>query len=509
MKTSKPKKQNGWVMARKLTQAVSFLLFFGAILFSRSGGLPPVWTEFTVRLSPLSALANLLASKTFLSWSTLSLILLLSSLFFGRAWCGWLCPLGTILDLFRFSRNNQKTPPQNLRKLKYGLLIVILLAAIFGNLTFLFFDPITIFTRATTLTIIPILDKTIYALESTLARVPLFANGVYAFDAWLRPGILPQTAAIIQYSFIVGLFFIGLVSLNLIAERFWCRYLCPLGAMLGLFSKISLFQRRPKEECSECGLCSKDCPTGTIDPQNGFKSNPSECTLCMNCRQSCKRSTFTFTPKWKPADWKSYDPDRRTFLSAAGIAIASAALFSVNWFKKTAKNFLLRPPGVTSEEDFLSKCIRCGVCLQVCPTQGLQADFTQSGVEGVWTPILNPRIGFCQYSCNTCGQNCPVQAIPALPLDEKQQAVIGHAFIDHNRCIAWANHENCIVCEEMCPLPEKAITLELGTFTDPDGSTIEVHLPVVDRNRCIGCGSCENKCPLSGEAAIRVYTISV
>ena len=496
-------------MARKLTQAISFFLFFAAILFSRTGGLSPVWTDFTVRLSPLSSLSNLLSSKTFLTWSTLSLVLLVSSLIFGRAWCGWLCPLGTLLNFFRFSRRNQITPPQDLRKLKYGLLIFILVAAIFGNLTFLSLDPLTIFSRASTLTIIPILDKIIYTLESTLAKIPFLANGVYTFDAWLRPAILPQAAVSIQYSFLVGLFLIGLILLNLIAERFWCRYLCPLGAMLGLISKIALFQRRPKQDCTECGLCAKSCPTGTIDAENGFNSDPAECILCMDCHQACKKSAFTFKPQWKPASWKTYDPNRRTFLSATVVAITSVALFSVNWIKKTAKNFLLRPPGVNNEMDFLSKCIRCGVCLQVCPTQGLQADFTQSGVEGMWTPILIPRNGFCQYSCNACGQNCPVQAIPPLPLAEKQQAVIGHAYIDHNRCIAWANHENCIVCEEMCPLPEKAITLEIGTFTDATGNPVEVQLPVVDRNRCIGCGTCENKCPLSGEAAIRVYTISV
>ncbi len=509
MKPIKKNKTDAWLMARKITQALSLLLFIAAILFSRAGGLSPVLTDFTVRLSPLTALSNLLASKNFLTWSTLSLILLLSSLLFGRAWCGWLCPLGTILDYFRLSRKNGKTPPEDLRKLKYGLLILILLSAIFGNLTFLFFDPLTIFTRAATLTILPVIDKTIYAIEMVLSKIPFLANGIYSFDAWLRPDILPQAAASIQYSFFVGIFFIALLLLNLIADRFWCRYLCPLGAMLGLFSKLSLFQRRLKENCSECGLCSRDCPTGTIDPQDGYESDPSECIMCMNCRQACKKQAFSFKPKLKPATWKPYDPNRRTFLSAAGIAVVSAALFSVNWIKKTARNFLLRPPGVTDNQDFLSKCIRCGVCLQVCPTQGLQADFTQSGVEGWWTPILMPRIGFCQYSCNACGQNCPVQAIPALPLAEKQLAVIGHAYIDHNRCIAWANHENCIVCEEMCPLPEKAITLEIGTFSDIDGNPVEVQLPVVDRNRCIGCGTCENKCPLSGEAAIRVYTVSV
>ena len=183
---------NGWVIARKITQAIAFVVFFLAVVFSRQNGLPANLVDFTIRLSPLTMISHLLSSKTFLAGSALSLILLLSSLVFGRAWCGWLCPLGTILDLFRFSKNkNRKQPPENLRKLKYGLLIVILLSAIFGNLTLLFFDPLTIFVRATTLTILPVLDKIIFAVEKLLIKIPFLSDPVFAFDAWIRPAILP------------------------------------------------------------------------------------------------------------------------------------------------------------------------------------------------------------------------------------------------------------------------------------------------------------------------------
>lgn len=507
-KSRQKTKNNGWVIARKITQGVAFVVFFLAIVFSRQNGLPANLVDLTIRLSPLSMISHLLSSKTFLAGSALSLILLLSSLFFGRAWCGWLCPLGTILDLFRFSKNkNRKQPPESLRKLKYGLLMVILLSAIFGNLTLLFFDPLTIFVRASTLTILPALDRIIYAIEKLLIKIPFLANPVFAFDAWLRPAILPSAAASIQYALLVGLFFIAIILLNLIAERFWCRYLCPLGALLALPSKLALFQRRTNEACSECGLCTKDCPTDTIDPKRNYQSDPAECTLCMNCKQSCQKDSLSFAPKWQPAAWQPYDPDKRLFLSSLGISVVSVALLSVDWIKRKAKNFLLRPPGVVDESEFLSKCIRCGICLKECPTQALQPDFSQSGLEGAWTPILVPRNGFCDFGCNACGQNCPVQAIPPLSLKEKRQTQLGHAYIDHNRCLAWSDHSNCIVCEEMCPLPQKAISLDQGQFTLPDGSLVEVLLPVVDRERCIGCGTCENKCPVIGDAAIRVYTL--
>jgi formate hydrogenlyase subunit 6/NADH:ubiquinone oxidoreductase subunit I len=97
-----------------------------------------------------------------------------------------------------------------------------------------------------------------------------------------------------------------------------------------------------------------------------------------------------------------------------------------------------------------------------------------------------------------------VQAIPALPIEEKQKTVIGKAFIEEAHCLAWSDHKMCMVCEEMCPLPEKAITLVETEISDPDGSKRVIRVPQVDRAKCIGCGVCENKCPVIGEAAIRV-----
>jgi formate hydrogenlyase subunit 6/NADH:ubiquinone oxidoreductase subunit I len=126
-------------------------------------------------------------------------------------------------------------------------------------------------------------------------------------------------------------------------------------------------------------------------------------------------------------------------------------------------------------------------------------------LEGLWTPVIAPRVGYCDYGCNACGQVCPSKAIPLLSLEEKRQAVIGIASVDRNRCLPWASDTPCIVCEEMCPLPEKAIRLEAVTVPDAFGGTLELQRPYVLRDECIGCGICENHCPLEGEAAIRVY----
>jgi ferredoxin len=143
--------------------------------------------------------------------------------------------------------------------------------------------------------------------------------------------------------------------------------------------------------------------------------------------------------------------------------------------------------------------------MRACPTGALQPSFIEAGWEGVSTPVLVPRLGYCDFSCNTCGQICPVAAIPSLSLDAKRETVIGKAYIDQNRCIAWSDHVDCIVCEEMCPVPDKAIQLDERDAVGPDGTMVKVKVPTVFRDRCIGCGICEYKCPVNSQAAIRVY----
>jgi ferredoxin len=296
-----------------------------------------------------------------------------------------------------------------------------------------------------------------------------------------------------------------LVALNWLDRRFWCRYLCPLGGLLGLFSKLAIFRREVNEACKGCALCAPVCPTGTIDPARNFASDPSECTLCMDCLEVCPRSRISFIPGLQPAEWREYDPGRRQALVAIGASIAAVALFRSDMLARRDHPYRIQPPG-GRENDLLGKCIRCGECLRACPTGGLQPSITELGLEGLWTPILVPRLGYCDYSCNACGQVCPVQAIPGLDLDDKRQQVVGSAYIDENRCIAWSDRIECIVCEEMCPLPEKAITLEDVEVKTPNGESSVIQLPRVNRDLCIGCGICEYKCPVSGEAAIRVYT---
>jgi ferredoxin len=143
--------------------------------------------------------------------------------------------------------------------------------------------------------------------------------------------------------------------------------------------------------------------------------------------------------------------------------------------------------------------------MKVCPTSGLQPALLESGLEGLWTPRLVPRLGYCDYGCDACGQICPSGAIPPLDLARKREAIIGLATIDRNQCLPWAHGIPCIVCEEMCPTPQKAVRLEEVEMTDDLGELTIVQRPYVLEDLCIGCGICEYQCPVAGESAIQVY----
>jgi len=493
-----------WTVLRRVVQGLALAAFVALFVLSRRGGWPAQIVNAPMRLDPLAVLAHLLASRTLLAGSALALLVVALTLLLGRAWCGWLCPLGALLDLFSLRRWQAKRAPGDAwRKAKYGLLLTILAAATLTNLTLLIFDPLTILFRTLSVSIWPALDQLVIAAESALYRLPVLRPAVSSFDGLVRPDVLPTEPTFYRYTLLYAGMFAGVVALNLLAPRFWCRALCPLGALLGLLSKVGLVRRAVNERCQQCDACARACPTGTVRPDQAYASDPGECAVCLECLAACPYRAIQFPAGHPPERWRPYDPGRRDVVAALGVAIAGVGLLRSSAVTRRDHPRLIHPPGA-GENDLLSKCIRCGECIRACPTSAIQPAVTEAGIEGLWTPVLVPRLGYCDYSCNACGQVCPVQAIPPLSLEKKRQRVIGHAYIDHNRCIPWADQRDCIVCEEMCPVPDKAIKLEEVEVRDADGTLVTVKRPRVIRERCIGCGICETKCPLDGEAAIRV-----
>jgi ferredoxin len=210
-------------------------------------------------------------------------------------------------------------------------------------------------------------------------------------------------------------------------------------------------------------------------------------------------------PSLKLAGTGPLVPERRLLLGgmAGGLLLALPARFRSP--EKEVR--LLRPPGVRNEDDFLKRCVRCGECMKVCLKNALYPAAYQAGLEGIYTPLVIPRLGYCEYNCTLCGQVCPTGAIPSLTVGAKRREVIGKAVFDKNQCLPFARRLDCIVCEEHCPIPEKAIRSRDMQVTGLDGRIRTVKEPYVVEEICNGCGICEKVCPLETKAGIEVFAV--
>jgi len=241
--------------------------------------------------------------------------------------------------------------------------------------------------------------------------------------------------------------------------------------------------------CAECNLCAQVCPMGAIDPHADFASHPSECIMCMDCMDVCPAGVTTFEGGWAKAPVYEYDPSRRQLLASAATAVAGFGLLKAGVGRRE-NPFLLRPPGSWPEADFLSKCIHCAQCIKVCSNQTLQPTLFEAGWDGLWTPMLMPSLGGCDYDCNACGQVCPTGAIPSLPLEEKRKQVMGTAVIKEKTCIG------CMLCAKACPVDAvEEVKVRVGRK--------KVKRAQVKPEACIGCGLCVPPCPVPG--TITVY----
>jgi MauM/NapG family ferredoxin protein len=488
-----------WVIIRKIVQGIFLLLFIVIIILNQKANSLEGLAKIPVQLDPLLAFSSSLAGRFLIKGILFSTLIWIFTLIFGRFWCGWICPMGTLLDILHFHSKKRVNIPESFRIGKYFLLGVILISSLFGFQTLVWFDPISIFQRLLITGILPVMDRVFTWLEIVLYPIPFFSNVINKADLLLRPAIFPlQPVRFTNIGWIISIPVI-IILLNLFSMRFWCRYLCPLGGLFAFLSRFSIFRRQVDlGKCTCCSQCAQNCPTGTIDQTAGYRSDPAECIFCMNCVEACSFSANEIKPEMPEILHFPYDADRRKLFSSLGYAILGVAFLKL---VSSSNRTPIRPPGIM-QGSFLARCVRCGACYKICPTNAIQpAPFMD---ESYGSPELILRIGYCDYSCNSCGLVCPTQAIPVLPLEVKRKTVIGKAIINTNKCIAWAQHQDCIVCEEMCPIPQKAIYLKEETFLSRDGANIRVKLPFVDRELCIGCGICENKCPVVGEAAIRV-----
>ncbi|MEJ2730659.1 MAG: 4Fe-4S binding protein [Deltaproteobacteria bacterium] len=465
-----------------------------------------------------------------LLWGLATVIL---TILLGRFFCGWLCPFGSLHQFVGYLAKRKRSTRVKLERnryhsaqsLKYWILVFLLTMAIaqlavdairfprstplgFAALmtlalaavvvlairqaegrikkaiaavlavggcwvliSFLFYgdsrptaslqigllDPLTLVHRSINLLILPLIDHTTLAASSN----PRLYAGI-----WL-----------------IATIFLVSVLLNLIRPRFYCRFICPLGALFGILGRFAVWRMgKVREECSDCHLCEKNCE-GACQPTRRIRV--AECVLCLNCLDDCRHGLMGYHAA-PSAGGEIISPDlsRREFLTAAVSGAAAMPLLRIggnpgaNWNAS-----LVRPPGSLPEQQFLSRCIKCGQCMRICPTNVIHPAGLTAGLEGLWTPVLNFRIGTsgCQHNCIACGNLCPTAAIRPISLDERQglgqyteqgPIKIGTAFIDRGRCLPWAMDRPCIVCQENCPVSPKAI------FTRELFNTVRIQYPL-------------------------------
>jgi len=504
---------------RRLSQILFFLFFVYLFIQTEYKGRNELGLPVRLFLDfdPLTALSALLASHAARAIFLLSLITVGLTVFLGRFYCGWVCPLGAINTFFGYfsmralKPNHSEGRYPRLRPLKYYVLVFVLVSALFGWNAVGFVDPISLTIRSLAIGYNPAINKIVRSvLEAGVAiHIPVVSPAIDALYTKMTGAVLSFNQPIFRQSLLIGLIFTAVLALNALAPRFWCRYLCPLGALLGVFGwkQVGARVSNDKEKCISCRKCVVACQgDATPFPPGEWASR--ECLVCYNCREVCPVDAISITATARDTGDGNVDLGRRRLL-ASGVAalVVVPAVAAVVQSKRTDPS-LIRPPGALPEEEFLRRCVKCGECMKVCLTNGLHPTLAEAGLEGLWTPILVPRLGYCEYNCNLCSQVCPTGAIRPVTVPEKQKIHIGLAFVDKNRCIPYAFGRNCIVCEEHCPTPKKAITFVEERAIDEKGASIILKKPVVSPELCIGCGICETKCPVIDRPAIYVTAVN-
>jgi ferredoxin len=484
---------------RIIAQVIFTFLFFYLLLHSGSARTETfTYTDTFFYFDPLLLILNFLATGKVLAIFLLSLIPLFLTLIFGRFFCGWVCPFGAINQffswIFRKSKKEKKGVDKKLLKLKYLVLVAVLVSAVMGTHPGGWLDPFSLLTRSAAVAVNPSVNHLVHQTVKEGARdTGIVSKGLKPVYKFARKNVLTQKQRVYTQSVLIGLLLIFLLVMNLYKRRFFCNYLCPLGALYGLVARFGLFNLKPNKNCTSCNVCAKNCTYNGSPYQDYMKS---ECMTCFNCTTDCPTGAvdvgFNFPQK---PDLVPIDLGRRKLIGSAVSGLAAAALPKAFIHSRSKIHRFERPPGSVKETEFLARCVRCGQCMQVCPTNFIQPALFEAGLEGIWTPVLNAQAGYCEYECNKCTRVCPTRAIERLPLEQKKQFKIGIAVVDRDRCYTYADGYNCAVCEEHCPVPEKAIRFREVDTWNFEGKLVKVKQIYVVPDLCIGCGICENVCP--------------
>lgn len=404
--------------------------------------------------------------------------LVLLTLLFGRIYCSVICPLGILQDLLAKlnRRKNHFSYSPALSWLRYLMLafFVVLMLAGLGS------------------------------IAGMIAPYSTFGRIVVTFSHPLTSSAFALTFAF-TFTFILAL-------LAYLGGRTYCNTICPVGTVLGLLSRFSLFRMViDTDKCKNCGKCAKNCKASCLDAKN-HTIDYSRCVVCGDCQSNCAFGAIEYRPSGRSGcsgssgdSGNTPDTSRRAFLAGAGLAVASAAMaekkikvdggLAVIEDKIAPKRMTpITPPGSISARNLQQHCTACQLCISKCPNDVLHPS---TDLTTLMQPVMSYENGYCRVECNTCSSVCPTGAIRLISLAEKSSTQLGHAVWVAENCVPLTDGHSCSNCARHCP--SGAIQM-----VHPDGDESRPEIPVIDESRCIGCGACEYLCPARPFSAIYV-----
>jgi polyferredoxin len=446
--------------------------------------------EFFLWIDPLVGLSTAIAAR---HWNVALIgmaAILLVCLVIPRGFCGYVCPLGTLIDAFDWliGRHIKALRIQRVgvwANLRYWILLAVLVSAALGVMT-----------------------------AGYVAAIPVLTRGLLLSGGQIQIGFLKSWNQISPWtagSILSLCLFAIVLLLGLLSPRFWCRYVCPSGAVFSVFNLFRVNQRKVESSCIKCNKCIEVCPFDAIE--SDFNTRALACTLCQTCGGVCPTHSIKFVSRWNEQDLKEVEApntekaalSRRAILAAA-IGGAAAAVAIRPPLARAQSLPLLRPPGSVSEEDFLNLCIRCGECFKVCPGPVLHPANLSHGLNTLWTPIAVPTHAGCHQDCNFCTLVCPTGAIVPLSIEQKRKTIMGLAVIHTDLCLPHRGRQDCQLCYDECEaagyhaIEMRPIQLDIGPVPEGVFSQEQIEemsritAPFIRADACVGCGLCEYRC---------------
>ena len=487
-------------MLRKIRLTLA-ILFFAAItmLFLDFTGTLHAWLGWMAKIQFLPALLALNVGVV--------LFLIVLTLVAGRVYCSVICPLGVFQDVVSWINGQRKkkkfrfsySPARSW--LRYGVLALFVVALIAGiGSVVALLAPYSSYGRIASNLFAPLYGWGNNLLALLAERMDSYA--FYETNVWMKS--LP-TFLIAAFTFII----ISLLAWR--NGRTYCNTICPVGTVLGFLSRFSLFRVSiDAAKCKECSLCSRKCKAACID----FKHHTidhSRCVTCLDCLDTCKHDAIHYTSRLKKAPAPATPEEgkgesRRGFLSAVSLLATTSLLkaqekkvdggLAVIEEKKAPKRTTpIVPAGALSARNFAQHCTACQLCVSVCPNEVLRPS---TDLKKLMQPEMSYERGYCRPECTKCAEVCPASAIHPISRADKSSIQIGHAVWIKANCVPLTDGVECGNCARHCP--SGAIQMVPSDRNDPES----VKIPIINEERCIGCGACEALCPARPFSAIYV-----